>query len=210
MRWQLFGGRLSSWNNRRNVCESRLNGWKVNFAGIFCLKIPRLLPYNKIWNDFDVFTFLHLSNRLRKSIERLKSYCMMYFSWKFLGCSSRLKFGTFVIFSHSSACRAKSIGTLFMKISSTGEKLILWYFSLKFPSYSLRMEFGEHLMFPHYFACWAESIGMLLVKIVRTVENLLLLGWIFGKFPVCSTRMKFWIFWCFSFVLLVELNRTVY
>jgi hypothetical protein len=36
-----------------------------------------------------------------------------------------VKFGIFSEFSHSSACRAQSLGTLFVKISSTAEKLLL-------------------------------------------------------------------------------------
>ena len=48
------------------------------------------------------------------------------------------------------------------------------------------------------------------MKIGWTVKKLSLGVFFSWKFPWCSPKMKFWVFWCFSFVPLIQLNRLVY
>jgi hypothetical protein len=64
-------------------------------------------------------------------------------------------------------------------------------------------------MFLFCSACRAESIGILLVKI-GWMGIKLFLGYNSWKFLGSSPKMKFWVFWCFAFVPLVELNRMIY
>ena len=95
MRRQLFGGHMSIWNNRPNVCESRLNDCKA-IEGAFFYENSTVAPLE--WN-----------------LE-------------------------FLMFQFCSACRAESIGILFVKIGWTVENLLLGvFFSWKFPGGSPRM-----------------------------------------------------------------------
>ena len=82
-----------------------------------------------------------------------------------------MKFETFLMFPYSFACRAKSIGTLFVEIGSMVKQLLLRVFFVKeSPVATLKWNFGNFYV-SHISACRSESIVMLLVKVDRTVKS---------------------------------------
>jgi hypothetical protein len=100
-----FRWKLSSWNNRRTVCGSRLNGWNMHVRSTFRVKIAGcfLITILKwVWR----FHILPLNCRA-ESISELfaaigwtaeKLLFRGYFSWKFPGCSIRMELWEFWCF----------------------------------------------------------------------------------------------------------------
>jgi hypothetical protein len=120
-----FSVKLSSWNNRRNVCENGLNGWKVHVRGIFCLKIRGSHPRMKFWCSCCVPLV-----ELKRSVYYLgKSVFFTKIPW-LLPKMVSWKFSKILCVS---VCRAESISELFMGVGSLVEKLLFGVFLLKNP-----------------------------------------------------------------------------
>jgi hypothetical protein len=84
-----------------------------------------------------------------------------------------MNFEKFLKFLCVSACRAESIGILFVEIGSLVEKLFLGvFFTKSIPGCSPSVKFGTFLNIRLFSPCQPESIGMLIVKIGRTVKKL--------------------------------------
>jgi hypothetical protein len=83
-----FRWKLSSWNNWRNDCDSRLNGWKVHIQGIFLVwKFP-VAPLEWNFQNLDVSVLFYLLSWIdqyticESRLKRLKSYSRGYFYTK--------------------------------------------------------------------------------------------------------------------------------
>ena len=143
-------------------------GWTVEklLLGVNFSKNSPGAPLEWNFQYFDVFELFRLLSWIdRYTIckNRLNGWKVIeggIFSWKFPGCSPRVKFETFLMFLYFSACQAKSIGILIMKIGWTVKKLLLGVnFFEKFPGCSPGIKFS--LFWCFYFVS--------LVKLNRSV-----------------------------------------
>jgi hypothetical protein len=133
------------------------------------------------------------------------------FSRKFPYCSPITNFEKFLKFLCVSACRAESIGILFVKICSLVKKLFWGYFSQKVsPCCSPSVKFGTFLNIRLLPSLSTWTYWYVDSKNRSNGWKVIQEGILFTRIAPLLPRMKFWEFWWFHFVPLVLLNRSVY
>ena len=201
MRWQIFGGHLLSLNNLHNVCESRLNSWKVIVGVFFVWKFPSCSP-RMIFETLYVSSLFHLSSW----IEQYMVCGNRLIGWKVIvlgifhenSSVAPLEWNlAHFMFQFCSACRAESIGMLFLEISWMVEKL-LGYFFMKISWLLPWNEIWKFFYVSKLFRWWSWIDRY--VASENQLNSWKVNVWVVfrWKFHSCSPRMKFETFFIVS------------
>lgn len=193
-----------SWIDQYTIRANRSNGWKVIQVVLFHENsTTATLKWNpENFSSFYVFQLVELNrsvNCLWESAHWLKSYFGGHYSLKFPSCSPSVKFETFFIIPHFSACEPESIGRM-------GEKLLLGVFlheNSALAPLKWNYEFDGFIMCP--LLKWIISIQF--VTIGRMAEKLFKGVALMKIPPVTPLKWIFQVFICFP---LVALNWSLY